>query len=33
VLWRRTKEGLRLTREQAAVLEEYMAALPAQMAG
>ncbi|MFK0330169.1 glycerol-3-phosphate dehydrogenase [Rhizobium sp. NPDC090275] len=33
VLWRRTKEGLRLTKEQAAVLEEYMAALPAQMAG
>jgi glycerol-3-phosphate dehydrogenase len=33
VLWRRTKEGLRLTKEQAALLEEYMAALPAQMAG
>jgi glycerol-3-phosphate dehydrogenase len=33
VLWRRTKEGLRLTKEQAAVLEEYMTALPAQMAG
>ncbi len=33
VLWRRTKEGLRLTKEQAALLEEYIAALPAQMAG
>ena len=33
VLWRRTKEGLRLTKEEAAILEEYMAALPAQMAG
>jgi glycerol-3-phosphate dehydrogenase len=33
VLWRRTKDGLRLTTEQAALLEEYMAALPAQMAG
>ncbi|WP_018900454.1 glycerol-3-phosphate dehydrogenase [Rhizobium sp. 2MFCol3.1] len=32
VLWRRTKEGLRLTREQAAVLEEYMAAAPAEIA-
>lgn len=33
VLWRRTKEGLRLTKEQATRLEEYMAALPARMAG
>ncbi|KRB55249.1 glycerol-3-phosphate dehydrogenase [Rhizobium sp. Root708] len=33
VLWRRTKEGLRLSKEQAGLLEEYMAALPAQMAG
>jgi len=33
VLWRRTKDGLRLTKEQAALLEEYMAARPAQMAG
>jgi glycerol-3-phosphate dehydrogenase len=33
VLWRRTKEGLRLTRDQAALLEAYMAALPAEMAG
>ncbi|MDM9618756.1 glycerol-3-phosphate dehydrogenase [Rhizobium sp. S96] len=33
VLWRRTKEGLRLTKEQAGLLEEYIAALPAQMAG
>lgn len=33
VLWRRTKKGLYLTREQAARLEEYMAAVPAKMAG
>ncbi|MBW9117215.1 glycerol-3-phosphate dehydrogenase [Rhizobium cauense] len=33
VLWRRTKDGLRLTKEQAGLLEEYMAARPAQMAG
>ncbi|WP_283194404.1 glycerol-3-phosphate dehydrogenase [Rhizobium sp. AN80A] len=32
VLWRRTKEGLRLTREQAAMLEEYMAEVPARIA-
>ncbi|NEJ72002.1 glycerol-3-phosphate dehydrogenase [Rhizobium phaseoli] len=32
VLWRRTKDGLRLSREQAQSLEEYMAAMPA-MAG
>lgn len=33
VLWRRTKDGLRLTQEQAARLEEYMAEHPARMAG
>ncbi|GAA3100089.1 glycerol-3-phosphate dehydrogenase [Rhizobium viscosum] len=33
VLWRRTKDGLRLSKEQARSLEEYMAAMPAQMAG
>src|SRR5262249_17869591 len=33
VLWRRTKDGLRLTGEEAAALEEYMAARPAEMAG
>lgn len=33
VLWRRTKKGLYLTKEQAARLEEYMAAVPAKMAG
>ncbi|MEZ2130816.1 glycerol-3-phosphate dehydrogenase [Sinorhizobium sp. CB9] len=33
VLWRRTKKGLYLTKEQAALLEEYMAAVPAKMAG
>ncbi|MFB9949006.1 glycerol-3-phosphate dehydrogenase [Rhizobium puerariae] len=33
VLWRRTKHGLRLSQEQAARLEEYMAAHPARMAG
>ena len=32
VLWRRTKEGLRLTKEQARDLEEYMAAQPARLA-
>ncbi|MBY5584074.1 glycerol-3-phosphate dehydrogenase [Rhizobium leguminosarum] len=32
VLWRRTKDGLRLSKEQAQSLEEYMAAMPA-MAG
>ncbi|MBX5313739.1 glycerol-3-phosphate dehydrogenase C-terminal domain-containing protein, partial [Rhizobium sp. NLR11b] len=32
VLWRRTKDGLRLSKEQAQSLEEYMAAIPA-MAG
>lgn len=33
VLWRRTKDGLRLSMEQVRSLEEYMAAIPAQMAG
>ncbi|MEK1902739.1 MAG: glycerol-3-phosphate dehydrogenase C-terminal domain-containing protein, partial [Rhizobium sp.] len=33
VLWRRTKDGLRLSKEQVRSLEEYMAAIPAQMAG
>ncbi|WP_454855670.1 glycerol-3-phosphate dehydrogenase [Rhizobium binxianense] len=33
VLWRRTKDGLRLSKEQAEALEEYMAAIPARMAG
>jgi glycerol-3-phosphate dehydrogenase len=33
VLWRRTKKGLHLTREEAASLEEYMAAVPAKLAG
>ncbi len=33
VLWRRTKDGLRLSKEQVRSLEEYMAAMPAQMAG
>ncbi len=33
VLWRRTKEGLRLTEGQARDLEEYMAAQPARLAG
>ena len=33
VLWRRTKDGLRLTAEEAAALETYMAARPAEMAG
>jgi glycerol-3-phosphate dehydrogenase len=33
VLWRRTKKGLYLTKEQAARLEEYMAAVPAKMVG
>jgi glycerol-3-phosphate dehydrogenase len=32
VLWRRTKEGLRLSEEQARDLEEYMAAQPARLA-
>ncbi|MGO4355271.1 glycerol-3-phosphate dehydrogenase C-terminal domain-containing protein, partial [Rhizobium sp. RAF36] len=33
VLWRRTKAGLHMTTEQMQTLEEYIAALPAQMAG
>jgi glycerol-3-phosphate dehydrogenase len=33
VLWRRTKDGLRLSEEEAKYLEEYMAAIPAKMAG
>jgi glycerol-3-phosphate dehydrogenase len=33
VLWRRTKEGLRLTEQEAKSLEEYMAAIPARMVG
>ena len=33
ILWRRTKQGLRLSSEQVHVLEEYMAALPARSAG
>ncbi len=33
VLWRRTKLGLRLTQEEAKNLEEYMAAVPAKLAG
>ncbi|MBW6422461.1 glycerol-3-phosphate dehydrogenase [Rhizobium sp. XQZ8] len=33
VLWRRTKDGLRVTEEEAKYLEEYMAAIPARMAG
>ena len=33
VLWRRTKDGPRLSKEQAEALEEYMAAIPARMAG
>lgn len=33
VLWRRTKLGLRLSQEEAKNLEEYMAAVPAQLAG
>jgi len=33
VLWRRTKHGLSLTQQQAIVLEEYMAAIPVEMAG
>jgi glycerol-3-phosphate dehydrogenase len=33
VLWRRTKDGLLLTGEEAAAVEEYMAERPAEMAG
>lgn len=33
VLWRRTKDGLRLSKDEARSLEEYMAAMPATMAG
>jgi glycerol-3-phosphate dehydrogenase len=33
VLWRRTKDGLRLNAEQAGILEEYIAAQPALQAG
>ncbi|WP_117190020.1 glycerol-3-phosphate dehydrogenase [Rhizobium terrae] len=33
VLWRRTKEGLRLSEEEKKSLEEYMVAMPARMAG
>ena len=32
VLWRRTKDGLRLTKEQAAAVESYMAAQPERLA-
>jgi glycerol-3-phosphate dehydrogenase len=31
VLWRRTKDGLRLSEDEKRLLEEYMAAIPAQM--
>ncbi|MCJ8520003.1 glycerol-3-phosphate dehydrogenase [Pseudorhizobium tarimense] len=33
ILWRRTKQGLRLTTDQVHTLEEYMAAVPARSAG
>jgi glycerol-3-phosphate dehydrogenase len=33
VLWRRTKDGLRLSEKEKEYLEEYMAAIPAKMAG
>ncbi|WP_037087135.1 glycerol-3-phosphate dehydrogenase [Neorhizobium vignae] len=33
VLWRRTKDGLRLSETEKQYLEEYMAAIPAKMAG
>ncbi|MCJ9672433.1 glycerol-3-phosphate dehydrogenase [Neorhizobium sp. BETTINA12A] len=33
VLWRRTKDGLRLSETEKEYLEEYMAAIPAKMAG
>ncbi|TCL71828.1 glycerol-3-phosphate dehydrogenase [Rhizobium sp. BK251] len=33
VLWRRTKKGLHLSKDEVRGLEEYMAALPARMAG
>ena len=33
VLWRRTKQGLRLSKEEARNLEEYMAGVPATLAG
>ena len=33
ILWRRTKQGLRLTTDQAHALEEYMAAIPARSVG
>ncbi|MDQ0132735.1 glycerol-3-phosphate dehydrogenase [Neorhizobium galegae] len=33
VLWRRTKDGLRLSEPEKQYLEEYMAAIPAKMAG
>ncbi|CAN7157720.1 glycerol-3-phosphate dehydrogenase [Neorhizobium sp. LjRoot104] len=33
VLWRRTKDGLRLSEPEKEYLEEYMAAIPAKMAG
>jgi glycerol-3-phosphate dehydrogenase len=33
VLWRRTKDGLRLSETERQYLEEYMAAIPAKMAG
>ncbi|MCQ1852538.1 glycerol-3-phosphate dehydrogenase [Neorhizobium galegae] len=33
VLWRRTKDGLRLSETEKEYLEEYMAAVPAKMAG
>ncbi len=33
ILWRRTKDGLRLSKEQAAILADYMAGQPARMVG
>jgi glycerol-3-phosphate dehydrogenase len=33
VLWRRTKDGLRLDADEKRVLEEYMAAIPERIAG
>lgn len=33
ILWRRTKQGLRLTADEVHVLEEYMAAIPARSVG
>jgi glycerol-3-phosphate dehydrogenase len=33
VLWRRTKKGLHFSKDETAVLEEYMSAIPVEMAG